>query len=111
MVAVVIKFDVVANEVHHILSGLKNFLNKLPVNFLGNIGRIPCFNLETVKKGALANPPCERLVSESRLLAKPGQVVSVEKLAMLVQQKSLQTLFNSLLTVEHGRVEQTSVCN
>ncbi len=109
MVAVIVELDVIADEVHHILGSFEDFLNELAVDFLGNIGRVPCFNVEAVEEGALANPLGEGLVGESRLLAEPGKVVSIEKLAVLVQQEGFQALFDSLLTVENSRVEQTSV--
>lgn len=111
VVAVIVEFDMVADELHHILGSGENFLDKLAVNFLGDIGRIPCFNVETVKEGALANPLGKGLVCQCSLLAEPCKVVTVKELAVLVQQKCLQALFDSLLTVENGRVEQASVLN
>ena len=111
VIAVIVELDIVADKLHHILGSGEDFLNELSVDFLWDIGRVPCFNVETVKEGALANPFGKGLVCESRLLAEPCKVVSIEKLAVLVQQKCLQALFDSLLTVENGRVEQTSVLN
>ena len=109
MITVVIKLDVVADELHHILGSFKDFFNKLAVNFLGDIGRIPCFNVETVEESALANPFGEGLVGQRRLFTQPGKVVSVEKLAVFVQQEGFKAFFDSLLTVENGWVEQTPV--
>ena len=109
VVAVVVELDVVADEFHHVLGCGEDFLNELAVYFLGNVGRIPCFNVKTVEKRTLANPLGKGLVGERRLLAEPCKVMPIEKLAVLVQQKRLQALFDSLLAVEHGGVVKTPV--
>ena len=101
MIAVVVEFYPIADKIDKLFCIIKYRVGKFARNVRRNVGRVTCFNVKTVQHRAFAYPVGELIIEQSRLLAKPCQVVTVKEMMRLVQQERLERLFHSLLAVEN----------